>query len=85
MNDPVLSSVAAGDPSSLNINNPGDLETAENINSAMQQMDPVASATRKAPGPNYSFNLQGGDSVEIGPDQTFRAFGAFSYRHKYSY
>ena len=85
LNDPVLSSVAAGDPSSLNINNPGDLETAENINSAMQQMDPVASATRKAPGPNYSFNLQGGDSVEIGPDQTFGAFGAFSYRHKYSY
>jgi len=85
LNDPVLSSVAAGDPASLDINNPGDLEIAENINSAMQQMNPVASATRKAPGPNYSFNLQGGDSVEIGPDQTFGAFGAFSYRHKYSY
>ena len=85
INDPVLSSVQAGDPASLNISNPGDLEIAENINSAMQQMNPVAGATRKAPGPNYSFNLQGGDSVEFGPDQTFGAFGAFSYRHKYSY
>ena len=85
LNDPVLSSVAAADPALLDINNPGELETAENINSAMQQMNPVASAIRKAPGPNYSFNLQGGDSVELGPDQTFGSFGAFSYRHKYSY
>ena len=81
LNDPALLT----DPASLSLNNPGDLETAENINSAMQQMNPVAGATRQAPGPNYSFNLQGGDSVEIGPDQTFGAFGAFSYRHKYTY
>ena len=81
LNDPVLLT----DPATVSLNNPGGLETAENINSAMQQMNPVAGATRKAPGPNYSFNLQGGDSVEIGPDQTFGAFGAFSYRHKYSY
>jgi TonB-dependent receptor len=85
LNDPVLSSAFAGAPATLDINNPGDLEIAENINSAMQQMNPVAGATRQAPGPNYSFNLQGGDSVEIGPDQTFGALGAFSYRHKYSY
>lgn len=76
---------SASDPSKLTIANPADLELAENINSAMQQMNPVAGITRKAPGPNYSFNLQGGDSVEIGPEQTFGTFGAFSYRHKYNY
>jgi len=85
LNDPVLSSIEASDPASLSFENPEQFAIAENINSAMQQMNPVASATRQAPGPNYSFNLQGGDSVELGPDQTFGSFGAFSYRHKYSY
>ena len=76
---------SARNPKALTIANESDLILAENINSAMEQMNPVASITRKAPGPNYSFNLQGGDSVELGPDQMFGTFGAFSYRHKYSY
>ena len=85
LNNPVLSSAAASTPVTLDIKKPGDLETAESINSSMQEMNPVSGFTRKAVGPNYSVNLQGGDSVEIGPDQTFGTFGAFSYRHKYTY
>ena len=85
LNNPVLSSPAAAKPSDLDINKPGDLEIAESINSSMEQMNPVSGFTRKAVGPNYSVNLQGGDSVEIGPDQTFGTLGAFSYRHKYTY
>jgi TonB-dependent receptor len=81
----VTPGASASNPSALTIANPADLELAENINSAMQQMNPVSGFTRKAVGPNYSVNLQGGDSVEIGPDQTFGTFGAFSYRHKYTY
>jgi TonB-dependent receptor len=85
LNDPVLVSNAAANPESLDISVPGDLEIAENINNAQIQLSPVAAAKREAPGPNYSVNLQGGDSVEFGPDQIFGAFGAFSYKREYSY
>jgi TonB-dependent receptor len=85
LNDPVLSSAAAANPEDLDITNPGDLEIAQNINDAQIQLSPVAAAKRQAPGPNYSVNLQGGDSVEFGPDQMFGAFGAFSYKREYSY
>ena len=85
LNDPVLSSLAAADPDSLDINTPGDLEIAQNINDAQIQLSPVAAVKRQAPGPNYSVNLQGGDSVEFGPDQMFGTFGAFSYKREYSY
>ena len=85
LNDPVLSTTAASKPDSLSIDNDGDLEIAENINEAQIQLSPLAAAKREAPGPNYSVNLQGGDSVEFGPDQLFGAFGAFSYKREYSY
>lgn len=85
LNDPVLSSLPAANPETLDITNPGDLEIAQNINDAQIQLSPVAAAKREAPGPNYSVNLQGGDSVEFGPDQFFGAFGAFSYKREYSY
>jgi hypothetical protein len=85
LNDPVLSSLPAANPETLDISNPGDLEIAQNINDAQIELSPVAAAKRQAPGPNYSVNLQGGDSVEFGPDQFFGAFGAFSYKREYSY
>jgi TonB-dependent receptor len=85
LNDPVLSSAAAAQPQTLDITNPGDLEIAQNINDAQIQLSPVAAVKRQAPGPNYSVNLQGGDSVEFGPDQLFGVFGAFSYKREYSY
>jgi TonB-dependent receptor len=85
LNDPVLSTLAAANPQNLDITVPGDLEIAQNINDAQIQLSPVAAAKREAPGPNYSVNLQGGDSVEFGPDQLFGAFGAFSYKREYSY
>lgn len=55
----VTPGASASNPSALTIANPADLELAENINSAMQQMNPVSGFTRKAVGPNYSVNLQG--------------------------
>jgi hypothetical protein len=64
LNDPVLSSQGAQRPQDLDITNPGDLEIAQNINDAQIQLSPVAAVKRQAPGPNYSVNLQGGDSVE---------------------
>jgi TonB-dependent receptor len=69
----------------LDVNNPGDLQKAEAINNAMRQMDPTVSTTTKMVGPNTTINLQGGDSVDFGPDQKAGVLGAFSYRHKYSY
>jgi len=70
---------------SLNATTPGSLEKAENVNNAMRQMSSVTSLTNSTPGPNYSFNMQGGDSVEYGPEQKVGTFGAFSYRHKNIY
>jgi len=61
------------------------LDKAIDINNAMRQMSSVTGLTNSTPGPNYSFNMQGGDSVEYGPEQKIGSFGAFSYRHKYIY
>ena len=72
------------DPRTLNAN-AGNLDKAENVNNAMRQMSSVTSLTNSTPGPNYSFNMQGGDSVEYGPEQKIGTFGAFSYRHKNIY
>jgi len=61
------------------------LKAAREVNSAMRQMTPVVGLTNKTPPPNMSFNLQGGDFVEFGPDQKVGVIGVFSYRNKYSY
>jgi TonB-dependent receptor len=71
-------------PANLNAG-AGNLAEAEAVNQAMRQMSPVVGLTNSTPGPNYSFNLQGGDTVEYGPDQQIGSFGAFSYRHKNIY
>jgi len=68
----------------LNANN-DNLDKAIDINNAMRQMSSVTGLTNSTPGPNYSFNMQGGDSVEYGPEQKIGSFGAFSYRHKNIY
>jgi TonB-dependent receptor len=72
------------DPKTLNADE-GNLAKAESVNSSMRQMSSVVGLTNKTPGPNYSFNMQGGDSVDYGPDQKIGSFGAFSYRHKNIY
>jgi len=72
------------DPKTLNAGN-ANLDKAENVNNAMRQMSSVVGLTNSTPGPNYSFNMQGGDSVDYGPDQKIGTFGAFSYRHKNIY
>jgi len=69
----------------LNTGVPGSLERAESVNNSMRQMSSVVGLTNSTPGPNYSFNMQGGDSVDYGPDQKIGTFGAFSYRHKNIY
>jgi len=52
----------------------------------MRQLSPVIGLTNKTPPPNMSFNLQGGDSVELGPaGEQVGVIGAFSYRNKYSF
>lgn len=79
----VLLDPAAG--KSLNVTVPGDLEKADAINNAMRQMNPTVAVTNKTVGPNTTINLQGGDSVDFGPDQKAGVLGAFSYRHKFSY
>jgi TonB-dependent receptor len=76
-------------PGTLNFNDPAkvasNLEKADKVNSAMRQMSPVIGLTNKAPPPNMSFNLQGGDSIELGQYEKVGVIGAFSYRNKYSY
>ena len=72
-------------PSSLTGGDPAKLEEADAVNSAMRQMSPVIGLTNKTPPPNMSFNLQGGDFVELGPDEKVGVVGVFSYRNKYSY
>ena len=72
-------------PASL-VGDPTNLERADNVNTAMRQMTPVIGLTNKTPPPNVSFNLQGGDSIELGPQgEQVGVIGAFSYRNKYSY
>jgi TonB-dependent receptor len=76
-------------PGTLTFNDPAkvasNLEKADKVNSAMRQMSPVIGLTNKAPPPNMSFNLQGGDSIELGQYEKVGVIGAFSYRNKYSY
>ena len=68
------------------VGNPANLEKADAVNTAMRQMSPVIGLTNKTPPPNMSFNLQGGDSIELGPSgEQVGVIGAFSYRNKYSY
>jgi len=72
-------------PESL-VGNPTNLERADKVNTAMRQMTPVIGLTNKTPPPNVSFNLQGGDSIELGPEgEQVGVIGAFSYRNKYSF
>jgi TonB-dependent receptor len=61
------------------------LQQADEVNSEMRKLNPVIGLTNKAPPPNMSFNLQGGDFVEFGPEQKVGVIGVFSYRNKYSY
>ncbi|NBU72772.1 MAG: hypothetical protein EBS53_15240, partial [Bacteroidetes bacterium] len=73
-------------PFDLRGGDPADLEAADALNTAMRQMSPVIGLTNKTPPPNVSFNLQGGDSVELGPSgEKVGVIGAFSYRNKYSF
>jgi len=76
-------------PGTLNFFNPlqtsNKLAEAKTVNSAMRQMNPVIGLTNKTPPPNMSFNLQGGDSIELGQYEKVGVIGAFSYRNKYSY
>ena len=76
-------------PGTLNFKDPARVasnqEKADTVNSAMRQMSPVIGLTNKAPPPNMSFNLQGGDSIELGQYEKVGVIGAFSYRNKYSY
>ena len=73
-------------PDTLTGGDPAKLAQADAVNSAMRQLSPVVGLTNKAPPPNMSFNLQGGDSVELGPaGEQVGVIGAFSYRNKYSY
>jgi len=76
-------------PGSLNFNTPSEvprkLQEADTVNSAMRQMSPVVGLTNKTPPPNISFNLQGGDSIELGQYEKVGVIGAFSYRNKYNY
>ncbi len=75
---PVPDTLTGGDPTKL--------AQADAVNSAMRQLSPVIGLTNKAPPPNMSFNLQGGDSVELGPaGEQVGVIGAFSYRNKYSF
>jgi len=61
-------------------------ERAFNINNQMRKLTPVIGLTNKTPPPNMSLNLQGGDSIELGPgDEKVGVIGAFSYRNEYSY
>ena len=77
------------DPKLLTVNPPAqyseNLQKAEAVNTAMRQMSPVIGLTNKTPPPNLSINIQGGDSVEIGPYEQVGVIGAFSYRNKYSF
>ena len=67
-------------PKDLTGGNPANLQAADTLNSAMRQMNPVIGLTNKTPPPNMSFNLQGGDSVELGPSgEKVGIIGAFSY------
>ena len=76
-------------PGTLNFNDPlavsNKLVQANTVNNAMRQMNPVIGLTNKTPPPNMSFNLQGGDSIELGQYEKVGVIGAFSYRNKYSY
>jgi len=72
-------------PKDLTGQNAADLEAADALNGAMRQMSPVIGLTNKTAPPNTSLNLQGGDSIELGPDQNVGVIGAFSWRNKYSY
>jgi len=72
-------------PNSLTGGNSNNLARAEAVNTAMRQMSPVVGVTNKTPPPNMSFNLQGGDFVEFGPEEKVGVIGVFSYRNKYSY
>ena len=75
---PVPDTLTGGDPTKL--------AQADAVNSAMRQLSPVIGLTNKTPPPNMSFNLQGGDSVELGPSgEQVGVIGAFSYRNKYSF
>jgi TonB-dependent receptor len=44
----------------------------------------VVGLTNKSVGPNTSVNLQGGDSIQLGEEEIFGLFGAFSQRNDYS-
>ena len=73
-------------PASLTGGNASNLAQADTVNTAMRQMTPVIGLTNKTPPPNVSFNLQGGDSIELGPEgEQVGVIGAFSYRNKYSF
>jgi len=84
LNAPILNTTEAQRPFTLDNNKPGDTEKAEEINALQRQLTPVVGLKTKSVGPNTSLNLQGGDSVELGEDEIFGVFGAFSHRNDYS-
>jgi outer membrane receptor protein involved in Fe transport len=84
INAPILSTLAAQNPATLDISLPGDTDKAEEINRLQRQLTPVVGLTNKSVGPNTSVNLQGGDSIQLGEEEIFGLFGAFSQRNDYS-
>jgi TonB-dependent receptor len=85
LNAPILSTPDATAPAkNLVIGKPGAEEKAGEINGLQRQLTPVVGLKTKSVGPNTSLNLQGGDSVELGEDEIFGVFGAFSQRNDYS-
>ena len=61
------------------------LDQADEVNTEMRKLNPVIGLKTKAPPPNMSFNLQGGDFHEFGQDEKVGVIGVFSYKNKYSY
>jgi TonB-dependent receptor len=61
------------------------LDQAKEVNTEMRKLNPIIGLKTKAPPPNMSFNLQGGDFHEFGQDEKVGVIGVFSYKNKYSF
>jgi TonB-dependent receptor len=84
INNPVLANYTPYPTYTL----PASQETRANAteaNNEMKKLNPVVGLKTKAPPPNTSFNLQGGDFVEFSPEEKMGVIGVFSYRNKYSF
>ena len=90
INNSQIASPFNGDPKTTynfaNTNYPTPvLDQANEVNTEMRKLNPVIGLKTKAPPPNMSFNLQGGDFHEFGQDEKVGVIGVFSYKNKYSF